>query len=280
MKRFEGRRLFIATKHEKERVIAPLLEQELGVVCFSDPNYDTDRFGTFSGEVERLDDPLETLRKKCLAGMEHSRCDLVVASEGSFGMHPSLFFTAADDEFILLMDAQEGLEIVARELSTQTNFNSREVETFEELLDFAAAAGFPEHGLILRPSAEARHDLHKGITCAKDLRRCFDELQLRFGAVHVETDMRALFNPTRMQVIEQATLKLVEKIKSACPSCGTPGFGITEGRSGLLCNLCGTPTASLKSHLYVCQRCAYEQERLYPHGKTTEDPMYCPNCNP
>ena len=280
MKRFEGRRLFIATKHEKERVIAPILERELGVICVSDDRFDTDRFGTFSGEVERLDDPLETLRKKCIAGLENSTCDLVVASEGSFGMHPSLFFTAADDEFILLMDAQEGLEIVARELSTQTNFNGAEVDSFKALSAFADAAGFPEHGLILRPSAEARHVLHKGITRVEDLRRCFDELRLRFGTVYVETDMRAMFNPTRMQVIEQATHRLIEKVKSVCPSCGTPGFGITAGRSGLLCRLCGTPTASLKSHLYVCQCCAYEQEQLYPYGKTTEDPMYCPNCNP
>ena len=33
---FKGRNLLIATKHEKEKVIAPILEKELGVKCFVD----------------------------------------------------------------------------------------------------------------------------------------------------------------------------------------------------------------------------------------------------
>jgi hypothetical protein len=31
---FRGRNLLIATKHEKEKAIAPILEKELGVKCF------------------------------------------------------------------------------------------------------------------------------------------------------------------------------------------------------------------------------------------------------
>ena len=50
---FRERNLFIATKHEKEKVIAPILEKELGVKCFVAENFDTDVLGTFTGEVER-----------------------------------------------------------------------------------------------------------------------------------------------------------------------------------------------------------------------------------
>jgi len=46
---FERRRLIIATKHQKEQVIAPLLENTLGVSCFIDESFDTDTLGTFSG---------------------------------------------------------------------------------------------------------------------------------------------------------------------------------------------------------------------------------------
>ena len=52
---FEGRRLLIATKHKKEQVIAPILEEGLGVQCFVPENYDSDIFGTFSGEIDRKD---------------------------------------------------------------------------------------------------------------------------------------------------------------------------------------------------------------------------------
>ena len=60
---FEGRKLLIATKHKKEIVIAPILEKELGVTCFVAPDLDTDELGTFTGEVERRDDPFTTARK-------------------------------------------------------------------------------------------------------------------------------------------------------------------------------------------------------------------------
>ena len=73
---FENRRLLIATKHEKEKVLAPLLEAALGVRCFVAENYDTDRLGTFTGEIERTGDPISTARVKCLQAMELHQCDL------------------------------------------------------------------------------------------------------------------------------------------------------------------------------------------------------------
>lgn len=50
---FAGRKLLIATKHEKEKVIAPILARELGVKCFVVSNLDTDELGTFTGEIDR-----------------------------------------------------------------------------------------------------------------------------------------------------------------------------------------------------------------------------------
>ena len=76
---FEGRRLLIATKHQKEQVIAPILEAGQGVQCFVPENYDSDIFGTFSGEINRKDTALETVRAKCLAAMEQFDCDLFSA---------------------------------------------------------------------------------------------------------------------------------------------------------------------------------------------------------
>ena len=81
---FNGRRLLIVTKHQKEKVIAPLLEKELGVKCMVTENFDTDVLGTFTGEIERVHDPVTTARNKCHMAMELSDCDLAIASEGSF----------------------------------------------------------------------------------------------------------------------------------------------------------------------------------------------------
>ncbi|MDP4663699.1 MAG: hypothetical protein NWS74_08540, partial [Salibacteraceae bacterium] len=63
---FQGRNLIVATKHQKESVIAPLLQTALGVQCLTNPAFDTDKLGTFTGEVERVLDPIQTARQKCL----------------------------------------------------------------------------------------------------------------------------------------------------------------------------------------------------------------------
>ena len=120
---FEDRNLIIATKHKKEDVIAPILEKELGVKCFVSSDLDTDLLGTFTGEIERKEDPVSSARNKCYMAMELTNCDLAIASEGSFGPHPTLFFIPADDEILVFVDKKNGLEIIAREISTESNFN-------------------------------------------------------------------------------------------------------------------------------------------------------------
>lgn len=277
---FQNRKIIIATKHEKEKVIAPVLERELGVICFTDKNFDTDIFGTFTGEVERTLDPIATAREKCLKAMEANNCDLGIASEGSFGAHPAIFFVPADDEFLIFIDKKNGLEIIAKELSTDTNYNSTEIKNEDELWSFADMAGFPEHGLILRQSADIKFEIFKGINDVKLLKEIFHKMMSKYPTVFVETDMRAMYNPTRMKVIEKATQKLVKKIKSTCPQCHTPGFDITEIKKGLICGLCKMPTNSTLSHIFTCQKCQFTKEEKYPHNKISEDPMYCNFCNP
>ena len=277
---FRGRKLLIATKHQKESVIAPILERELGVICFVDETYDTDILGTFTGEIERELDPIATAREKCLRAMKINNCDLGIASEGSFGPHPSMFFVNADDEFLIFIDTKNNIEVIVRELSTSTNFNGKEVQNQKELFEFADQVRFPTHGLILRKSKDENTDIHKGITDIENLKKSFEQLYSKYNSVYVETDMRAMFNPTRMNVIEKATQKLVQKIKSTCPQCQMPGFGITDAKKGLKCSLCSSPTNSILSYIYVCQHCQFIKEEMYPHNKTTEDPTYCDYCNP
>ena len=277
---FQNRKIIIATKHQKEQVIAPILEKELGVSCFTDETFDTDALGTFTGEVERKLDPISTARDKCLRAMKANNCNLGIASEGSFGPHPSMFFISADDEFLIFIDTKNNLEVIVRELSTSTNFNGRQIQTQKELFEFAEQVGFPAHGLILRKSKDENTDIHKGITESEILQKSFNYFFSKYNSVYAETDMRAMYNPTRMSVIEQATQKIVQKIKSTCPQCQTPGFGITDTKKGLECSLCGSSTNSTLSYIYVCQHCKFTKEEMYPNKRKTEDPTYCDYCNP
>jgi hypothetical protein len=283
---FEGRRLLVATKHKKEEVIAPLFFHELGLSSFVLDDFDTDEFGTFTGEVEREVGPLETLRKKAQTAISKVDADLVVASEGSFGPHPSLFFVPAADEMLIFIDQKNDLEILAREVSSETNFGSAEVATEEALLKFAEQSLFPSHALILSCPIEngtnptGKPFFFKGITTQGDLLDIYRDLRKKAKTVLVQTDMRAMYNPTRMKTIAKACHKLIRNIVSQCPSCVTPGYNVTDVLNGLPCSLCGRPTKSTLAHQYVCRRCGYEELRYYPNLKLEEDPTFCDYCNP
>ena len=277
---FVGRKLIIATKHEKEKVIGPLVEKQLGADWFIDTLFDTDTLGTFSGEIERKEDPKTTLRNKCLLAMDSSNCDLGIASEGSFGPHPALFFAAANDELLVFIDKKNELEIYARELSVETNFGGLVIKNWNEAEEFATRHGFPQHALIVKNQQEDFVYIRKGVNNQEDLKQFVNDCMEKYGSVFLETDMRAMYNPTRMKVIASAAQKLMEKIISKCPECQTPGFGVTESFKGLPCELCSFPTQSTLYHQSQCSSCGFTSTDYFPNGKRVEDPMYCSYCNP
>lgn len=277
---FLERKLLIATKHQKESVIAPLFLEEFKNNCFTSKAIDTDLLGTFSGEIDRKDDALSTLRKKCILSNKITNCDLVIASEGSFGAHPSLFFAQADEELLMLKDFKNDIEIVAREVSIDTNFNGKSIASEADLLVFAELVNFPSHAIILKPEEKNFSKIFKGINSMEILLKNYNQLKQEFDSVYAETDMRAMYNPTRMNVIKKVTQKLIEKIKNLCPKCDLPGFDIVIANSGLPCEDCLSATRSTLSYLYKCKKCCYEKEVLYPRGIRFEDPTYCDNCNP
>lgn len=277
---FSRRQFIIATKHEKEKVIAPHLKAVFEAESILVPEFDTDLFGTFTGEIERKSDPFETARLKCLKAMELSGCDIGISSEGSFGPHPQLFFAPADFEVLYLFDKKNGIEITAQKISTKTNFNVSEISSFDEVIEFAKTAKFPEHGLILRKSKNNKEDVFKDITNFDQLRETTHLLLAKYPSAYIETDMRAMRNPDRMMVIGQTMEDLLKKMNSLCPECHRPGFSVTASETGLTCSDCGMPTKSTLAHVYQCSGCNYLENKQYPNGNFHEDSMYCDFCNP
>jgi hypothetical protein len=277
-KLFEGRRLLVATRHGKEKILGPALEDFLGVRAFILPDFDSDRFGTFSGEVERPDDARTTLQKKVDYGMALSGATLAIGSEGSFGPHPQIGWVAANQEWLLLKDSVHDLAIEVQTVSAETNFAGREVASWAELEAFASEAGFPGHALILKIAGPQGFVLlEKGIQDAGRLRTVFANFQKTSPVVTAETDMRAMCNPSRQAVIRQALDLLLEKIASACPVCHTPGFGITDVRAGRPCAWCGHETQLWAAKVFSCVRCGHLHEEP---ASEKADPQYCPSCNP
>lgn len=279
-----NRTAVIATMHQKERAIAPILEPEFGIKIRVPADFDTDLFGTFTREIKRPGTQIEAARLKAQTALEIAGETLAVASEGTFGPHPMMPYLPANREIVLLLDKANNLEIAGESLSLETNYSHQIVSSVEEAVIFSEKAGFPEHGLVVvvGDAAAGKGEIVKGITAEKQLCDAVTAGLKKSpnGKVHVETDMRAMYNPTRMQNIANATLDLVKKFKQFCPECGWPGFEIVERKIGLPCELCYFPTQLARSAVYKCKNCGYTKEELFPDGRETADPSLCQYCNP
>lgn len=280
---FANRLAVLATMHQKERVIAPLLKRAIGVDVVVPEQLNTDVFGSFTRDCDRPGTQLEAARLKALTALDQADATLAIASEGAFGPHPSFPAIAANRELVVLIDCQHDLEIVGEVVSLNTNYRHQAICSLEEAWAFASQVGFPEHGLVLMPDADAKHNIIKGIRTGEALENALITLLQQpndQGSIHMETDMRAMHNPTRMAVIEQATQELIRAIQRSCTNCGAPGLQLVERRSGLPCKVCGLPTALTDSVTYRCQKCDVQQEIRFPDGWQTADPGQCPYCNP
>jgi ribosomal protein S27AE len=97
--------------------------------------------------------------------------------------------------------------------------------------------------------------------------------------VHVESELRAFGNPTRMAMIERAAQDLVQKINQACPECDGPGYQVVSHRKGLPCAACGQPTRMPTHALWRCAHCQHSQEVVLAQARNA-DPSRCDHCNP
>lgn len=243
---------------------------------------DTDQFGTFSGEVDRVGTVRETLRLKTSAAVEiNPEGRFFLASEGSFGPHPLIGLAQSDHEALLFVDKKLEIEIYVEEVSTETNHAEIEFGPGDNLHAFLKQVGFPEHGLIVKPKGNASV-VFKNLQTTDAVRNAIND---SFHAsskekVILSTDMRASYNPTRMKIIEKAGAKLVEAIISLCPDCHIPGFAISKGIRGLPCEKCGEPTRITKEVIWSCVKCSYTEQKERPDGLRTVPASDCEFCNP
>lgn len=283
LERFAGRMLGVATIHGKERVIGPALMVALPLAGWEAiAGVDTDRFGAFSGEVQRTLSPLEAAIAKARHGAEVSGADLVIASEGSFGPYPPAPFLSCNEEFLVLLDLRDGQVFSHRKVFLGPVFGGERCTNRAEVLAFAERMRFPSHQLVVRCDEQWRpgDQVIKGIADAARLRETTEALIAGHGSCWVETDLRAMANPTRMQAIADTAAELAAELARTCPTCGTCWFHVTNTQAGLPCGLCGWPTASIHWYTRSCRACSCSVQERRPDSKVEEDPRYCDNCNP
>lgn len=244
---------------------------------------DTDRFGTFTGEVARKDSQLDAARAKIEAAFVAAPdARVALASEGSFGPHPYVPFAPLGCEIVVLSDRETGLELVGHDATLGPRFTHAVVDRPREALTFARRVGFPTQGVVVMASGSERGDperfLCKSAKTEATLAAAVREAVALCGSAHLETDMRAHRNPTRMRAIRRASADLVRTALSLCPACGRPGFVVRERLHGVPCGWCGSPTEEVRAEVHTCVGCGHRFETAV--GAETVDPGRCGFYNP
>ena len=279
---FDGRTLLVATLHGKERAIGPAFRARLGVASVVAAAIDTDRFGAFSGEVERALDPRAAAEAKARAALEERGGDLALASEGSFVPYPAAPLLTLDEEWLVLVDARSGRVHSHRHATLDAVFAGRRCSSLEALSEFVSLQPFPEHALVLRPRERWRvgDAVHKGLVERSQLERVARELLAAHGELWVETDLRAHCNPTRMRAIESAARAFADELATPCQRCGAEHFRVARMLPGLPCAGCGEPTDLARALERRCDSCGEIAEAPRPDGLCSADPAQCGACNP
>jgi hypothetical protein len=279
---FRDTDIFFATNHQKAvaarepfRHILNSHIQELTI--------DSDRLGTFSGDVARPGSMLDALRGKVELARSVSRERFILVSEGSFDTAGAFGVIAQGIEMLLLHDAVSGIEVLEQYISWDTNYYTATLSTQGELMAFLPRISFGSHALVLYahglpPGAV----LFKGIFEQGEAERAFTECQKASpqGIVMAMSDMRAHCNPTRMKSIAICCELLAGRLATACPQCGSGGFGLTATLPGLPCEWCGTQTKRARAETHSCVACRASIEKPRSDGLTCADPAECPVCNP
>ncbi len=278
---WNGSMCALATMHGKERVIAPEIRRGLGMQVYVPPHFDTDQFGTFTGEIARTGNQLEAARKKALAAIERTSASICIASEGSFGAHPTIPFVLGNLELVLLIDQKNDIEVVGHYRTSEVQARRQEVATADEAVALARLWGFPQQGVIIRRSEKSNRHISKELTTTEALRAASEKLLAKWGVktILLETDMRAHRCPRRMETIRHATIDLIRNCKSVCPICATPGFVICDVVRGLPCRGCGAATSAVREAIYSCQKCCHTEMRSIADASRAA-PGDCQRCNP
>lgn len=277
---YSGEQIAFLTRHGKEKIVAPMLEYAFGWHIRHVDGFDTDRLGTFTREIPRRGSQLQTAVQKARIGMDLADCRLGLASEGAFGPDPVAGLMPCNVEMLVLVDDERGLR-VAGEARGPANMGNALTDSWTGLLEFARLHDFPNHALVLRPEGVPAAAIRKGLNSRSMLRAAFDEA-IQISPSHrilCEVDLRAHCNPTRRVIIRKAAENLIERLLSACPLCGSPGYWPGDVRTGLPCAWCRAPTHEVVADVWTCPGCGHSEVRDRQRAEFA-DPRHCDNCNP
>jgi len=275
---YKNQQVLLASKHQKERVIGPVFFDKLQCKIFTS-DFDTDQFGTFTGEVPRPQNAYETCILKAKTAAIATNNSLSIASEGSFGTHPAIPFLASDHEIMVFVDLKKNWVIAEQLVTPKTNYKMLTLHPGEDIEPFLHSVEFGSHALTIQVN-NTKEIIAKGIKDKSELNKLIKKGFTKTDELLLATDMRAMMNPSRMEIISLLAEKLAARILSCCNSCGAPGFGFIKTEENLSCSLCDGPTSFHRFEIWGCIACDNKEKKPRQDNLEKADPTYCNHCNP
>jgi hypothetical protein len=216
----DGPPVLIATMHGKERVLAPQLAA-LGFSVLLPVGYDTDALGTFSGDIRRQGSAFDAALKKASQACAATGIPRAVSSEGSYRPSQILFPGASNVELMAFVDLDKGFSCIEYLTDVPTCFVKGRVQPDIHAADTKSlllAMDWTNIKALVLPSDPIfgirTENVFKGIgevdALTKAMKIC--ALNSDDGLVHLETDLRAHMNSTRMASVAQVGKLLAERL--------------------------------------------------------------------
>ncbi len=154
-------RVAMATMHGKEQVLAPALAA-IGVELVMPKALDTDQFGTFTRDRPRQGTMVDAARAKAEAAMRETGLSAALASEGSYGPHPTCPSSPPGANCCCSSIALRGFAVTEMTIDERPTFDHCTVGSFEEAHGFLERIGFPEQGVVVAPGGRPTNRSPRG----------------------------------------------------------------------------------------------------------------------
>lgn len=271
----------LATMHGKEQALGDTFTS-IGIRLCVPNDFDSDQFGTFSGEIDRQGSMQDAARAKLTTAMATTGMSVGLVSEGAYGAHPVIPFAPAGTELLIWRDNENNYEVVEQWFDPNPVYDHTQAKDAQEIWHFLERIGFPDTAVIVAPSSYREAPCGKGLRSIRDVEQAFKTAIDRcdHGTCFLQTDMRAHMNPRRMETIRRLGKKMADRLVCRCHACETPGWGLLRKETGLPCKWCGGPSLLVSHEVHGCVACDETIMKPRSDGQTQADPANCPMCNP
>ncbi len=284
---YHGIEIVMATMHGKEEIASPYFKDAFNATITPTKFLNTDLLGTFTGEIKRVGSVESTLRRKVRLAINETNHRFALASEGSFGPHPSFPFVYANQESLLFFDSDTGVEFFEHYLCTRTSYAYKEINNIEDISDFLNSMSIASQAVILRPkeiSGIGADKVFKGLCHHDQVYSAYRQLSevTSIGPIVIETDNRAHVNEFRRSVIAKTFELLIASLLSQCPQCHCPGYKVRDRKGHLPCLSCGFLSNIPKYEVWTCLNpsCLHRDQKTRADDLMEVAPQYCNFCNP